>query len=158
MSTIKSAVLEAQVKVTTLRSAVAAGMKGKELERALAAVAAVEKSLISVMKHVKKRSDPANTGRTHELKTAVSPFMAVRRGEKTFEIRVNDRGFQAGDILKLWCFDEEMYTGHWVAVLVTYVIDLRPFITAAEGDFVGMSIDIIDHGYDGEHDDNPIPF
>ena len=39
--------------------------------------------------------------RTHELKT-LSPFWdAIESGEKTFEIRENDRGFQKGDLLVL---------------------------------------------------------
>ena len=157
MSTIKNEVLEAQVKILSLRAAIhESGLKEDGLKKALTAVLAMERSLIAIMRHVKKGSDPATTGRTHELKTSTSPFMAVRRGEKTFEVRVNDRDFQVGDILKLWCFDEGLHTGHWVSVLVTYVIDFRP--AGTEADLVGMSIDIIDHGYDGEKDDSPIPF
>lgn len=38
---------------------------------------------------------------THELKTIGRYFEAVERGEKTFEVRKNDRAFQTGDILKL---------------------------------------------------------
>ena len=38
---------------------------------------------------------------THKLKTQAEYFEAVQRGEKKFEIRRNDRGYQKGDILKL---------------------------------------------------------
>ena len=38
---------------------------------------------------------------THTLKTISRYFHAVARGEKTFEVRRNDRAFQTGDILKL---------------------------------------------------------
>lgn len=38
---------------------------------------------------------------THELKTEARFFEAVERGEKTFEVRRNDRAFQTGDILEL---------------------------------------------------------
>lgn len=38
---------------------------------------------------------------THHLKTLPAFFDAVDRGEKTFEARVNDRGFQTGDVLVL---------------------------------------------------------
>ena len=38
---------------------------------------------------------------THDLKTIDIYFDAVRRGEKTFEVRRNDRAFQKGDILNL---------------------------------------------------------
>ena len=40
----------------------------------------------------------------HQLKTTDVYFDAVARGEKTFEVRRDDRGFQRGDIqvLKRW--------------------------------------------------------
>lgn len=38
---------------------------------------------------------------THTLKTVSRYFYAVKRGEKTFEVRRNDRAFQTGDTLKL---------------------------------------------------------
>lgn len=37
----------------------------------------------------------------HELKTDADVFEAVKRGEKKFEIRRDDRGFEVGDLLKL---------------------------------------------------------
>lgn len=43
---------------------------------------------------------------THELKTIDRYFEAVERGEKTFEVRRNDRAFQTGDILKLVKVDD----------------------------------------------------
>jgi len=39
--------------------------------------------------------------KTHELKCHPAPFAAVMRGEKTFEFRKDDRGFEVGDKLKL---------------------------------------------------------
>lgn len=38
---------------------------------------------------------------THTLKTHPFAFDAIKRGEKNFEVRINDRGFQAGDIVVL---------------------------------------------------------
>jgi hypothetical protein len=38
---------------------------------------------------------------THRLNTIARYFDAVERGEKTFEVRKNDRAFQTGDILEL---------------------------------------------------------
>lgn len=44
-------------------------------------------------------------GSKHELKTWPVYFDAIARGEKTFEVRLNDRGFKSGDILVLMRFD-----------------------------------------------------
>jgi hypothetical protein len=48
----------------------------------------------------------------HELKCWPEFFDAVARGDKTFEIRKNDRGFQRGDVLWLRKFDPQ--TGLYV--------------------------------------------
>lgn len=40
-------------------------------------------------------------GRTHVLKTAPDPWLAVRAGVKTAEFRRDDRGFEVGDVLDL---------------------------------------------------------
>lgn len=45
---------------------------------------------------------------THVLKTWPVYFEAIKRGEKTFEARRNDRGFQKGDTLVLKLFDPEV--------------------------------------------------
>ena len=39
--------------------------------------------------------------REHSLKTAAAYWDAIEDGEKTFEVRRDDRGFQKGDILLL---------------------------------------------------------
>lgn len=71
--------------------------------------------------------------RTHSLKTWPVYFEAVLSGEKTFEIRENDRSFQRGDVLHLQEWDPEVakevhvdgqpqpYTGRECRVRVTYV-------------------------------------
>jgi hypothetical protein len=47
----------------------------------------------------------AKMSKIHYLKTLPVYFDAVRRGDKTFEIRKNDRDFQTGDTLVLKEFD-----------------------------------------------------
>jgi hypothetical protein len=50
--------------------------------------------------------------REHELKTLPIYFDAIESGDKTFEVRRDDRGFQKGDILTLkeWIpYDEEAF-------------------------------------------------
>lgn len=44
-------------------------------------------------------------GKTHHLKALPVYFDAVLRGDKPFEIRKNDRGFQTGDMIVLEEFD-----------------------------------------------------
>lgn len=69
----------------------------------------------------------------HELKTDSAVFHDVRAGEKTFEIRKNDRNFQVGDTLLLreTAFTGNAmanlgaplkYTGDELTVTVTYII------------------------------------
>lgn len=43
----------------------------------------------------------AKTIREHELKTLAPYWDALRTGEKTFEVRRDDRGFQRGDTVAL---------------------------------------------------------
>ena len=48
----------------------------------------------------------------HTLKCWPQYFHNVKNGTKTFEVRVNDRGFQNGDsvVLREWCPTAECYT------------------------------------------------
>jgi hypothetical protein len=67
----------------------------------------------------------------HDLKTWPEPFEAVSSGEKTHEIRRNDREFNVGDTLCLneWIPDRlgesehipGKYTGYYINVEVTHV-------------------------------------
>lgn len=43
---------------------------------------------------------------THELKCLPPYFDAIARGDKPFEVRRDDRGFQKGDHVKLFRWDE----------------------------------------------------
>jgi len=64
------------------------------------------------------------TGRRHVLKTLPQFFAAVAVGRKTFELRRDDRpgGFQAGDVLELLEFGDDLATGRRLEVLVLYVL------------------------------------
>jgi len=42
----------------------------------------------------------------HTLKIERVYYDAVLNGEKTFEIRINDRGYQAGDMVILKCLND----------------------------------------------------
>jgi hypothetical protein len=67
----------------------------------------------------------------HELKCWPEFFRFIENGQKTFEIRKDDRGFHVGDVLWLreWRrlrivngLDEGEYTGREVRRVVTYVL------------------------------------
>jgi len=81
--------------------------------------------------------------KTHTLKTLPVYFDAVERGDKTFELRNNDRDFQTGDTLILEEFDPNamppaepfdytkppqlpsapgMYSGRKLRAVVSYVL------------------------------------
>lgn len=59
----------------------------------------------------------------HILKSLPEHFHAVRKGLKRAELRVDDRGFQVGDILALLEYDEETRseTGNVIISLVTHI-------------------------------------
>lgn len=59
----------------------------------------------------------------HQLKLKSKYFEKVISGEKTFEIRVDDRHYQQGDYLALNEIDNNgIYTGRSCAVCVDYVL------------------------------------
>ena len=77
----------------------------------------------------------------HELKTWPEAFHGTKFMGKTFEVRRNDREFAVGDELRLmeWDPTTEQYTGEEISAIVTYLIDLEPFV---HDNFVGMSVAI----------------
>ncbi len=73
----------------------------------------------------------------HELKTYPEHFSAVISGEKTFEIRKNDRPYHKGDLLALNEFDGQYYTGNSCLVFIDYILDNPDF---CKKDMVVMAI------------------
>lgn len=70
-------------------------------------------------------------------------FKAVCSGEKTFELRKNDRGYKKGDILDMQEYENGKKTGRYVKVLVTYI--LEEFAGLEEG-YCIMGICVLDMG------------
>jgi ParB family chromosome partitioning protein len=66
---------------------------------------------------------PKMTGKEHDLKTWPNPFSAVWTKQRHHEIRINDRDYKVGDVLKLreWCPLERVYSGRVICALVTYI-------------------------------------
>ena len=62
--------------------------------------------------------------KTHELKILKPFFESVESGEKTFEIRKNDRGFQKGDrvILQEVIGVDRFHTGRTITKKITFVL------------------------------------
>jgi hypothetical protein len=60
---------------------------------------------------------------THDLKIWPEYFDLVQSGEKTFEVRFNDRNFRKGDELHLheWDPSEDKFTGRSIKFSITYV-------------------------------------
>ena len=75
----------------------------------------------------------------HELKCWPSYFIFVWAGTKKFEIRKNDRNFQAGDmiILKEWDPETEEYTGR----------ELHGYINCVVLDCIGLDKDYCVFGF-----------
>lgn len=61
----------------------------------------------------------------HILRSWPQFFQAIKRGEKTHDLRHNDRGFQPGDTALLKEFDpvSGRYTGEEVMVEIPYITD-----------------------------------
>jgi hypothetical protein len=59
----------------------------------------------------------------HELKCALWSYRAVVCGDKRFEIRFNDRGYQRGDHIILRVYEEGCYDTQYAPVefQITYV-------------------------------------
>lgn len=62
----------------------------------------------------------------HDLKIWPEFFGPVVRGEKPFELRLNDRGYAEGDTLRLreWHPGTKEYTGEETRQRVTYVLEV----------------------------------
>lgn len=59
----------------------------------------------------------------HQLKILPEYYQAVVSGNKTFEIRKNDRNFKVGDLLMLEEWNNGKYTGKTCYVKVSYICD-----------------------------------
>jgi ASC-1-like (ASCH) protein len=79
----------------------------------------------------------------HDLKILPQYFEEVYNGNKTFEIRKNDRDFKVGDILMLreWIVSKEngeYDAGGYIQVVVKYITNF-----AQQDDYVVMSFDVL---------------
>lgn len=70
------------------------------------------------------RKRKANKRTVHNLKLWSEFYNEVANGNKTFEVRKNDRGFKLGDILilKEYCPTSKAYTGKERILQVSYIL------------------------------------
>lgn len=74
----------------------------------------------------------------HELKILPEYFEAVKSGDKTFEVRKNDRCFGIDDILILREYSGTRYTGRQLYKRITYVLSGGQY--GIEKDYVVLGI------------------
>lgn len=58
----------------------------------------------------------------HLIKIKSEYYKAVLEGKKKFELRIDDRNYQVGDIVQLMEIEGEMFTGYFTEVKITYVL------------------------------------
>lgn len=61
--------------------------------------------------------------KVHTLKTLPNYFDGVITRRKTAEVRINDRNFQVGDLLKLVEYSNGFYSGCYAVVRITDILD-----------------------------------
>lgn len=77
----------------------------------------------------------------HYLKTINPFYRAVESGKKSFEVRLNDRDYQVGDILHLQEFvPPETFTGRQIDAEAIYILDDDRFCKAGFV-VIGLKID-----------------
>lgn len=80
--------------------------------------------------------------RVHRVKILTPFFKLIQEGKKTFEIRLNDRDYQEGDILHLEEYNPQTneYTGEFVEVIALYIFDDIKYLQAG---YVAIATEII---------------
>lgn len=85
----------------------------------------------------------------HQLKTLPPFFDDVVALRKPFEVRKNDRGFNAGHILVLREWDGKRYTGRHVCKRVTYLLTGGAF--GVQEGYCVMGIGYTEEIFDGDY-------
>ena len=57
------------------------------------------------------------------LKILPEYYEAVKCGDNTFEVRLNDRDYQVNDVLHLQEFNNEEYTGNELVKVISYILN-----------------------------------
>ncbi len=81
----------------------------------------IEKTLEGMEVIIKQPKQP----KVIDLKIEPKYFEAQEKGNKNFEIRKNDRGYQVGDLLFLHEYEDSQYTGRLLVRKVTYITSYK---------------------------------
>lgn len=83
----------------------------------------------------------------HTLKCWPESFEAIVSGTKTFDLRKQDRPFDAGDFLMLreYNSNDDQYTNRWAMVEVTY-IDYHISLPGLAKGYCAMAIHLLNQG------------
>jgi hypothetical protein len=83
----------------------------------------------------------------HELRIWPIYFEAVVLRDKRCEIRKDDRGYRAGDYLRLreWNPTKAQYTGAEITAMVTHITPLAD--VGIDAGYVALSIDVVPASY-----------
>lgn len=68
-------------------------------------------------------SDVQQSPKVHQIRLAKMYFNDVASGKKPFELRKNDRGYKAGDILEMMEFEDGKNTGRMIKAEVTFMLE-----------------------------------
>lgn len=61
----------------------------------------------------------------HKIKISPEFFWQVFKGEKTFQIRKNDRDYRTGDKISFYEFDGHAYTGYALSADIGFMTDFK---------------------------------
>lgn len=88
-----------------------------------------------------RRPEAKEPAKIHELKTMPEFFQHLWEGRKKFEIRKDDRGFRAGDTLRLqeYLLSDQKYTKRWMEAKVNRIWKRLPGV---DSQFVVMDIEV----------------
>lgn len=81
----------------------------------------IEKTIEGMEVVIKQPKQP----KVIDLKIEPKYFEAQEKGNKNFEIRKNDRGYQVGDLLFLHEYENNQYTGRLLVRKVTYITSYK---------------------------------
>ncbi|HCI7873684.1 TPA: DUF3850 domain-containing protein [Escherichia coli] len=70
--------------------------------------------------------------RIHQLKIAPKYFNAVVAGQKTAELRKDDRGYKVGDVLSLCEWKHGVFTGREWAAVISHVLPVNDVMAVSE--------------------------